>query len=128
MSGQARRKPVSPHRPQGPDVLASRDSRLMRLATYAAVGTAGLLIVVKAVAWLLTDSVAMLSTLVDSLLDAAASLINLYAVHQALQPADREHRFAGNDIAALGPVTHVRLNIHPDGGVSRFRVFGRLAP
>jgi allantoicase len=24
------------------------------------------------------------------------------------------------------PVTHLRLNIHTDGGVSRFRVFGRL--
>jgi allantoicase len=27
-----------------------------------------------------------------------------------------------------GPVTHVRLNIFPDGGVARFRVFGRVAP
>lgn len=28
-------------------------------------------------------------------------------------------------IAALGPVTHVRLNIHPDGGVTRLRLRGR---
>ena len=27
-----------------------------------------------------------------------------------------------------GAVTHVRLSIHPDGGVARFRVFGDLAP
>jgi allantoicase len=27
-----------------------------------------------------------------------------------------------------GPVTHVRLNIFPDGGVARFRVFGRVRP
>jgi len=27
-----------------------------------------------------------------------------------------------------GPVTHVRLNIFPDGGVARFRVFGRARP
>jgi allantoicase len=37
--------------------------------------------------------------------------------------ADSIHRFDGDAIAALGPVNHVRLNIHPDGGVSRFRVF-----
>jgi len=27
-----------------------------------------------------------------------------------------------------GPVTHVRLNIFPDGGVARFRCFGRVVP
>jgi allantoicase len=29
---------------------------------------------------------------------------------------------------AQGAVTHVRLNIFPDGGVARFRVFGRVRP
>jgi len=29
-------------------------------------------------------------------------------------------------VAAEGPATHVRLAIHPDGGVSRLRVFGRV--
>ncbi len=40
--------------------------------------------------------------------------------------ADRVHRFDGEQINELGAVSHVRLNIHPDGGVSRFRVFGKL--
>ncbi|MDB4982673.1 MAG: putative allantoicase [Myxococcales bacterium] len=37
---------------------------------------------------------------------------------------------AQNLFAALprGPVTHVRLNIFPDGGVARFRAFGRVLP
>ena len=77
----------------------------MRGATYAAVAVAGLLIAVKMGAWLLTDSVSMLATLVDSMLDAAASLVNLYAVRQALQPADREHRFGhgkAEPLAGLG--------------------------
>ncbi|MBF0129085.1 MAG: cation diffusion facilitator family transporter [Alphaproteobacteria bacterium] len=69
------------------------DGRLMRLATYASVGTALTLVTVKIGAWAVTDSVALLSSLVDSLLDLAASLLNLLAVRQALQPADREHRF-----------------------------------
>lgn len=38
----------------------------------------------------------------------------------------REHRFE-SELADLGPITHVRLNIFPDGGVSRLRLFGRLA-
>lgn len=38
---------------------------------------------------------------------------------------DREHHFDGG-IAALGPVTHVKLNIFPDGGVSRLRLWGVL--
>ncbi|CAA6606013.1 Cation-efflux pump FieF [Rhodospirillaceae bacterium LM-1] len=69
------------------------ESRLMRLATYAAMATACILIVIKMAAWLATGSVALLSTLIDSILDAGASLVNLLAVRQALQPADRDHRF-----------------------------------
>lgn len=67
--------------------------RLMRLATYASVTVAVILIVLKFAAWIATGSVSMLATLVDSMLDAAASLVNLFAVRQALTPADREHRF-----------------------------------
>ncbi|MSP50029.1 MAG: cation diffusion facilitator family transporter [Alphaproteobacteria bacterium] len=65
----------------------------MRQATYAAVAVALTLIAVKTFAWLATGSVTVLSSLVDSLLDAAASLVNLVAVRQALEPADAEHRF-----------------------------------
>ena len=36
---------------------------------------------------------------------------------------DRLHSFAA-EIADLGPVTHVRFNIIPDGGVSRLRLWG----
>lgn len=68
-------------------------ARLMKLATYGAVSVAVSLVVFKFGAWIATDSLSLLSTLVDSLLDVGASLINLFAVHHALQPADREHRF-----------------------------------
>ncbi len=74
-------------------VSAQRAASLMKLATYASVSVAVVLVVAKFAAWLATDSVSLLSTLIDSLLDAGASLINLLAVRQALQPADREHRF-----------------------------------
>lgn len=77
------------------------DARLIRSATYASVGVAGILIAAKFVAWQATGSVSLLSTLLDSLLDACASLINLYAVRQALQPADAEHRFGHGKAEAL---------------------------
>jgi len=32
-----------------------------------------------------------------------------------------------NEVRAIGDVTHVRLNIFPDGGVARLRLFGRMA-
>jgi allantoicase len=37
---------------------------------------------------------------------------------------DAVHAF-NEQIAALGPVTHVRFNIFPDGGVSRLRLWGK---
>ncbi|MGH9805377.1 MAG: allantoicase [Candidatus Acidiferrales bacterium] len=40
--------------------------------------------------------------------------------------ADRRHTFE-EELKPLGPVTHVRLNIYPDGGVARLRIFGKLA-
>ena len=68
-------------------------SRLMRQAALAAVAVAFLLILLKAAAYVLTGSVAMMSSLADSALDLFASTINLFAINQALTPADREHRF-----------------------------------
>lgn len=65
----------------------------MRLATYASVATAVSLIITKAWAWWQSDSVSMLATLTDSSLDLLASLVTLFAVYHALQPADKEHRF-----------------------------------
>lgn len=80
---------------------AAHNARLMRQATYAAVAVAVTLVVIKAVAVYMTGSVAMLGTLFDSLLDGAASLLNLVAVRHALTPADDEHRFGHGKAEAL---------------------------
>jgi ferrous-iron efflux pump FieF len=79
--------------------------RLRRWATYASVAVALLLIAAKFTAWLETGSVALLSSLIDSLLDAVASIVNLIAVRHAMTPADREHRFGhgkAEPLAVLG--------------------------
>ncbi len=73
----------------------------MRRATYASVAVAVTLIFAKLGAWLQTESVALLASLVDSLLDGVASLINMLAVRHALTPADDEHRFGHGKAEAL---------------------------
>ena len=79
----------------------AENATLMKRATYAAVSVAVLLVVIKAVALWFTGSVAMLGTLLDSLLDGSASLLNLVAVRHALTPADQEHRFGHGKAEAL---------------------------
>jgi ferrous-iron efflux pump FieF len=57
-----------------------------------------------------TGSVSLLSTLVDSLLDLAASMINLIAIRHAAQPADQEHRFGhgkAEPLAGLGQAAFI---------------------
>jgi allantoicase len=41
--------------------------------------------------------------------------------------ADNIHSFL-DELADIGPIRFVRLNILPDGGVSRLRLFGRIGP
>lgn len=70
------------------------DSRqLTRLATYASVSVALILIVVKLFGWWVTSSVSILASLLDSTLDVVASVMILFAVRLAQVPADSEHRF-----------------------------------
>ena len=38
---------------------------------------------------------------------------------------DKQHCFE-SELNALGPVSHVRMSIYPDGGVSRVRLFGHI--
>ncbi len=76
-------------------------AHLMRMATYASTTVAISLIIIKLVAWFMTGSVSILATLMDSCLDALASILNLFAVHHALAPADKEHRFGHGKAEAL---------------------------
>ena len=84
-----------------PSLDPVQSARLMRRATYASTSVAVVLILAKALAWNLSDSMSMLATLIDSSLDALASLVNLLAVRHALTPADREHRFGHGKAEAL---------------------------
>ncbi|MCE2951038.1 MAG: cation diffusion facilitator family transporter [Alphaproteobacteria bacterium] len=89
------------HHTLPPQEEGSPHARLLRNATYASVGVALILITIKAAAWIMTNSIGLQASLVDSVLDCAASLINLVAVREALKPADREHRFGHGKIEAV---------------------------
>ena len=40
--------------------------------------------------------------------------------------ADRQHFFT-SELRNVGVVSHLRVTIHPDGGISRLRIYGRIA-
>jgi len=71
----------------------SAGGTLMRRAAWAAVAVAATLIALKTIAYIVTDSIAMMASLADSALDIFASSINVIAIRSALTPADAEHRF-----------------------------------
>ncbi|MEQ5775617.1 cation diffusion facilitator family transporter [Thalassospira sp. NFXS8] len=64
-----------------------------RRATTASIIIAATLIVLKAIGWFMTDSVSLLSSMIDSMLDIGTSVINFMAVRSAWRPADHDHRF-----------------------------------
>jgi allantoicase len=75
------------------------------------------------------DRVSMQGALVrgiaDDVLEAPSANWPVLLPEQALS-ADAVHRFE-RQVVKLGPVSHVRMTIHPDGGVSRLRLIGTVA-
>ncbi|MET0308247.1 MAG: cation diffusion facilitator family transporter [Sphingomonas sp.] len=82
-------------------------THLARRAALASVACAVLLGSLKAYAAWRTESVAVLASLADSLLDLVASLVTLAGVHWAAQPADEKHRFGHGKAEALAALFQV---------------------
>jgi len=90
--------------------VSAPHARLLRHATIASTATAAVLILAKTAVWIWTDSVSLLASLIDSVMDAMASLVNLYAVRLALTPADENHRFGhgkAESLAGLGQAAFI---------------------
>jgi ferrous-iron efflux pump FieF len=95
---------------QREQLMAIGNDRLRRLATYASISVALTLIAAKLVAYFLTDSVAMLSSLLDSTIDLLSSGVTAYGVANALRPPDRQHRFGhgkAEPLAALAQAAFI---------------------
>ncbi|MDE0955456.1 MAG: cation diffusion facilitator family transporter [Pseudomonadales bacterium] len=100
-------------------------SQLIKLATWASVVVALSLIVIKTWAWDETQSVSLLASLIDSIMDSAAALINFFAVRYAMAPADKEHRFGHGKAEALAGLAQALL-ILGSIGLLLSQTLGRL--
>jgi ferrous-iron efflux pump FieF len=70
-------------------------------AGYASMATVSVLIVMKAVAFVLSGSVSVLASLLDSIMDGIVSLMNFFAIRESLKPADKNHRYGHGKIEGL---------------------------
>lgn len=77
-------------------------NKLMIGASVASVSVATTLIVMKAVAFFMTGSIAILASLFDSVQDLMTSAINFFTVRHSLQPADTKHRFGHGKAQGIG--------------------------
>ncbi len=71
----------------------AKDAALMRRAAGASLVVSLVLVAIKAFAFLVSGSVAVLASLADSALDLFTATLNIFAIRSALTPADEEHRF-----------------------------------
>ncbi|MDE1151994.1 MAG: cation diffusion facilitator family transporter [Micavibrio sp.] len=78
-----------------------KNTNLKKWASVGSMSVAGILIVVKMTAFFVTDSVSLLSSLMDSCFDAFASLMTMLSIMHAATPADEEHRFGHGKLEAL---------------------------
>ncbi len=78
-------------------------------AALASASVAIILFALKGFAVWQTESIAMLGSLADTGLDLIASLVTLFAVRVAAQPADLEHRFGHGKAEALAALFQVGL-------------------
>lgn len=88
---------------------AQDNAALTRRITALSVGTALILSLIKAAAWLAGGSVALLASLADSGLDLVASLITFFAVRYAAEPPDAEHRFGHGKAEAFASLVQAGL-------------------
>ena len=107
--------------------------KLLPLATRAAlasVAMATFLLALKGFAAWATGSVAMLGSLADTGLDLLASLVTLYGVRLAAQPADHDHRFGHGKAEALAALFQVALITASAVGIAWRAIlsFGSNAP
>jgi len=71
----------------------AEQGKYMRRAAKASVSISLFLVAIKTFAYFASHSVAMLASMADSALDLFTAGLNLFAIHEALAPADKEHRF-----------------------------------
>lgn len=84
--------------------MVKNQETLIKITAFTAIAITTILVTIKSIAYLFTGSLALLASLIDSLLDLIVSSINSFACFYALKPKDDDHRFghtAIEDIVGL---------------------------
>ena len=71
------------------------------IAGYSAIAISATLIIIKAIAYHMSGSMSVLSSLTDSVLDSLVSIVALASVYYASKPADLKHRWGYGKIEAV---------------------------
>jgi ferrous-iron efflux pump FieF len=88
---------------------ATIEPQLRRWSSYASLSVAVLLVIAKASAWFVTDSLSLLASLVDAVVDVTAALVTVLGVHYAARPADAMHRFGHGKAESLAALIQALL-------------------
>ncbi|SPE24097.1 Ferrous-iron efflux pump FieF [Burkholderiales bacterium] len=88
---------------------ATQLDRLRRWSSYTSFLVAVLLAIAKISAWFATDSLSLLATVVDALVDIFASLVTVLGVRFAQRPADATHRFGHGKAESLAALIQALL-------------------
>ena len=81
--------------------MDQQHNQLLKTASIASISIAAILIVLKLFTFLITDSVSILASLIDSIMDSMVSIISFFAIRYSLMPADEEHRFGHGKAEAI---------------------------
>lgn len=90
-------------------LLPTDPAALRRVAATVSLGLATLLALLKLAAAIATGSLAVLSSLIDSLADIVASAITFVSVRISQQPPDRSHRFGHGKAESLSALAQAAL-------------------
>lgn len=77
---------------------------LQKKATVVSTTIAGILVFTKLIIGIMSGSVAVLASAIDSLLDMFVSIFNLFAINQAEKPADHTFNYGRGKVEAIASV------------------------
>jgi ferrous-iron efflux pump FieF len=89
----------------------AKDARLRRRAAIASLSVGIALVAIKVASYYTTQSVGVLSSLMDSMLDGVASALTLFGVTQAQKPPDQSYRFGHGKAEALAALAQAAFII-----------------
>ncbi|MBE6452206.1 MAG: cation diffusion facilitator family transporter [Alphaproteobacteria bacterium] len=84
-----------------PKISTTESNKLKKRAAIYSICLATILILLKSFALMRTESLAIMSSMIDSAADLSASIITFWAVSYSNQPADNYHRYGHGKAEAL---------------------------